>query len=64
MFGGKTLVVPDTFHAYMEQCLRDDSILEEPERKGISEIIHTRLKDRMIETYLLLFKTLEEVIKK
>lgn len=62
MFGGKTLVLPDTFEEYIEQCLKVDDNIEES-RKGIDSNIHKRTKDRIIEKYFNLFESLTDVIE-
>lgn len=63
MFGGKTLILPKTFEEFIEKCLTDDFTIEDTNRLGIDENIHERTKDRIIDTYIKLFVSLEEVLK-
>lgn len=62
-FGGKTLVLPDTFEEFLELCLNNDDLVENNNQKGIDDNIHKRTKDRIIDTYIRLFSSLEDVIK-
>lgn len=61
-FGGKTLVLPDTLEEFMQFCLYDINSPKDNTKIGIDENIHKRTKERIIETYLNLYKTLEDVI--
>lgn len=62
-FGGKTLVLPDTLEEFMQFCLYNTTDFPKDGTKiGIDENIHKRTKERIIETYLNLYKTLEDVI--
>lgn len=63
MFGGKTLVLPDTYEEFLQNLLtQDNSLITDDSRKGIDKDIHNRTKERMIEAYILLFNSLEDVI--
>lgn len=62
-YGGKTLVLPDTLEDFMKFCLYSDKIPENPKQQGIDEDIHNRTKDKIIETYINLFNSLEDVIR-
>lgn len=61
-FGGKTLVLPDTLEEFMELCLTVDDLPDNDKECGIDEKIHERTKDRIIQTYLNLYESLEDVI--
>ena len=63
MFGGKTLVLPDTFEEFVESCLKADSLSDDFKQIGIDEQIHERTKDRIVESYIRLFNSLEDVLK-
>lgn len=62
-FGGKTLVLPDTFEEFLEVCLYNDDFVESENQKGIDKNIYERTKDRIAESYIRLFSCLEDVIK-
>lgn len=63
MFGGKTLVLPDTYEEFLQNLLtQDNSLIVDDNRRGIDKNIHERTKNRMIEAYILLFQSLEDVI--
>lgn len=62
MFGGKTLVLPDTFEEYIEMCLKADIDIDK-NRQGIDSSIHERTKDRILEKYFNLFSSLTDVIE-
>lgn len=61
-FGGKTLVLPDTLEEFMQFCLYNDDIPKSKARTGIDENIHKRTKEKVINTYLNLYDSLEDVI--
>lgn len=62
MFGGKTLVLPDTFEDFIKELLLDSDVDDE-NRKGIDKNIHERTKNKIIESYISLFATLQDVIE-
>lgn len=62
-YGGKTLVLPDTYDEFWQYLLRNANIPEEPKRQGINQQIHERTKEKILETYINLFKSLEDVIR-
>lgn len=62
-FGGKTLVLPDTYEEFWQYLLRSSEIPDDNNRQGIDEQIHNRTKERIIESYINLFASLEDVIK-
>lgn len=62
-YGGKTLILPDTLEDFMKFCLYSDTIPENSKQQGIDEDIHNRTKDKIIETYINLFNSLEDVIR-
>ena len=62
-FGGKTLVLPDTLEDFMKFCLYSEVVPKNPKQQGIDEDIHNRTKDKVVETYINLFKNLEDVIR-
>lgn len=61
-FGGKTLVLPDTFEEFIQICLETDDIPENESMRGIDNQIHERTKTRIIDTYLNLYDNLENAI--
>lgn len=63
MFGGKTLIVPDTYEEFIEFCLQNDSLPENDSYSGIDTNIHERTKDRILEAYIRLFNSIEECIE-
>lgn len=62
-FGGKTLVLPDTFEEFLEICLHNDDYVENSACRGIDKDIHERTKSRIVDSYIRLFDCLEDVIK-
>lgn len=62
-FGGKTLVLPDTFEEFVEGCLYVDSLPDNDCKRGIDSKIHDKIKDKIINTYLNLYDTFESVIR-
>lgn len=61
-FGGKTLVLPDTYEEFLKLCLLDDEVPEDSNMRGISESIHNKMKDRIVNVYINLYDSLEDVI--
>lgn len=64
MFGGKTLKLPDTYEEFLQYLLNSslDDKLSSSEI-GIDDAIHERTKNRIVESYLLLYNNLHEVIE-
>ena len=61
-FGGKTLVLPDTFEEFMQYCLYCDKPPENNKRCGIDNRIHNKIKHKIINAYLNLYDKLEDVL--
>lgn len=62
-FGGKTLILPDTYEEFLQYLLNCSDIPEDRQRQGIDYNIHKRTKEKILETYINLFKSLEDVIR-
>lgn len=63
MFGGKTLVLPDTYEEFLQYLLKntDDNLLPD-DRTGIDVKIHNKVKLKALEAYLLLFDRYDDAI--
>lgn len=62
-FGGKTLVLPDTYEEFLKYLLNCSDVPDDQQRQGINTDIHKRTKEKILETYINLFKSLEDVIR-
>lgn len=62
-FGGKTLVLPETFEEFCQYLLRNTTTPDDDKRIGIDDGIHDKTKERILNTYFNLFNSLQDVIE-
>lgn len=60
-FGGKTIKVPNSYREFLEQLLVPNTLIQDNKRKGIN--CSEKLRKRMLESYIKLFNSLEELIQ-
>lgn len=60
IFGGKTIKLPETFDEYIKNYLIYNKYVKNNQR-GIKNI--NKIKPKILESYINLFKSLEDVIK-
>lgn len=60
-FGGKTLKLPTSFQEYVEDYLKPDCYSNNRKLRGIKGT--KKMKEKIINSYINLFSSLEEVLK-
>ena len=60
-FGGKTLRIPESYQEFLEEFLKPSIYANNYNSRGIRKI--NKFKEKILNTYIQLFPSLEEVIK-